>query len=110
MPECCHNSQKKEEKSGMINTSPYHSQALISIKKSKSLLTKIEQMIEEQRYCADISQQVNAVIGMMQSLNSSILKDHLMSCGVRELSSNNTDQMQTFIDELVRIWGIGNRK
>ncbi|MDR0859987.1 MAG: metal-sensitive transcriptional regulator [Candidatus Peribacteria bacterium] len=87
-----------------------HSKALIAIKKSKSLLDKIGKMIEDGAYCADISQQVNAVIGMMQSLNSSILQDHLMSCGVRELSSHDQKQVETFVEELVRVRGISNRK
>ncbi|GHV21716.1 hypothetical protein FACS189428_2600 [Clostridia bacterium] len=87
-----------------------HAKALISIKKSKSLLDKISKMIENGAYCADISQQVNAVIGMMQSLNSSILQDHLMSCGVRELSSHDQTQVETFVEELVRVRGISNRK
>jgi DNA-binding FrmR family transcriptional regulator len=47
---------------------------------------------------------------MMQNLNTSILKDHLLSCGVRELSSHDEKQVQDFIDELVRVWGIGTRK
>jgi DNA-binding FrmR family transcriptional regulator len=102
MNDCCKHSPS--------SSSPYHAKALISIKKSKSLLAKIEEMITNQAYCADISQQVNAVIGMMQSLNSSILKDHLLSCGVRELSSNDEKQVQEFIDELVRVWGISSRK
>jgi DNA-binding FrmR family transcriptional regulator len=67
-------------------------------------------MIEDNAYCADISQQVNAVMGMMQSLNVSILQSHLMSCGVRELSSHDEKQVQAFVEELVRVWGIGNRK
>jgi DNA-binding FrmR family transcriptional regulator len=86
--------------------SPHHSKALIAIKKSKGMLDKIEKLIQNQAYCADISQQVNAVIGIMQSLNSSILKDHLMSCGVRNLSSHDEKQVQDFIDELVRVRGI----
>ncbi|MDR0607389.1 MAG: metal-sensitive transcriptional regulator [Candidatus Peribacteria bacterium] len=106
MKDCCPSSQHHDP----CFNSPYHPKALIAIKKSKSLLSKIEKMIEEKAYCADISQQVNAVIGMMQSLNSSVLKDHLMSCGVRELSSNDPQHMETFIEELVRVRGIGTRK
>ncbi|MDR2415427.1 MAG: metal-sensitive transcriptional regulator [Candidatus Peribacteria bacterium] len=97
-------------KSCCKSPSPYHSKALIAIKKSKGMLDKIEKLIQDKAYCADISQQVNAVIGMMQSLNTSILKDHLLSCGVRELSSHDQKQVQKFIDELVRVWGIGTRK
>ena len=102
MKTCCPSPSKQP----MHNASPYHSKALIAIKKSKSLLDKIEEMIENKVYCAAISQQVNAVIGMMQSLNSSILKDHLTSCGVRELSSHNKKQVEDFIEELVRVRGI----
>ncbi|MDR3168978.1 MAG: metal-sensitive transcriptional regulator [Candidatus Peribacteria bacterium] len=106
MKSCC----SPTEKHNPCFNSPYHAKALIAIKKSKTLLSKIEKMVEDKEYCADISQQVNAVIGMMQSLNSSILKDHLLSCGVRELSSHDTQQVETFIEELVRVRGIGNRK
>jgi DNA-binding FrmR family transcriptional regulator len=44
------------------SSSPYHSKALLAIKKSRGMLDKIEKLIQDQAYCADISQQVNAVI------------------------------------------------
>jgi DNA-binding FrmR family transcriptional regulator len=106
----CSTPQKGKKADCCSTLSPYHSKALIAIKKSKGMLEKIEKMVQDKAYCADISQQVNAVIGMMQSLNSSILQDHLMSCGVRELSSNDEQQVQAFIEELVRVWGIAGRK
>ncbi|MDR2190599.1 MAG: metal-sensing transcriptional repressor [Candidatus Peribacteria bacterium] len=107
MKTCCTPSQKKKNAD---QPTPSHAKALIAIKKSRGMLDNIEKLIQEQAYCADISQQVNAVIGMMQQLNITILKDHLLSCGVRELSSAEGEQMQAFVDELVRVWGIGNRK
>lgn len=47
----------------MISKNPtLQKKLLLSLKKSRGTLDKVAQMIEEDCYCADIGQQINAVI------------------------------------------------
>lgn len=67
-------------------------------------------MIESDQYCADIAHQVNATMGLLQSVNRDLLKHHLSCCGVKALSSPDATQKADFIDELVRTWDVATRK
>lgn len=67
-------------------------------------------MIESDQYCADIAHQVNATMGLLQSVNRDLLKHHLSCCGVKALSSADATQKADFIDELVRTWDVATRK
>ena len=47
----------------MIQSNPVlQKKLLLSLKKSQGTLTKVMQMVEEDCYCADIGQQINAAI------------------------------------------------
>jgi CsoR family transcriptional regulator, copper-sensing transcriptional repressor len=52
----------------------------LNIKKAQGSLKKISQMIEDDIYCADIAHQVNACMGLLQSLNRELLRNHLNCC------------------------------
>ena len=59
----------------------------LNIKKALGTLTKIQQMIDDDVYCADVAHQVNASMGLLQSANRELLKNHLSCCGTKALSS-----------------------
>lgn len=80
-----------------------------NLKKARGMLENIERMVDEQRYCADIAQQVNATMGLLRSLNREILNSHLHTCGANKLASKNTKVRQEFIDELLHIANITSR-
>ena len=57
----------------------------LSIKKAMGTLTKVQQMIDDDVYCADIAHQINASMGLLQSANRELLKNHLSCCGTKAL-------------------------
>ena len=59
----------------------------LNIKKALGTLTKVQQMIDDNVYCADVAHQVNASMGLLQSANRELLKNHLSCCGTKALSS-----------------------
>ena len=67
-------------------------------------------MIEEERYCLDIAQQINAALGVLRNANSTILKNHLQTCGGKKMVSKDEDVRNKFIEELIRTFGIASRK
>lgn len=83
---------------------------LLSAKKAKWMLENILKMIEDWHYCANVSQQVNAVMWMLRNLNNMLLENHLKTCAVDKLVSWNKEEVEKFIGELVKVWDISTRK
>jgi CsoR family transcriptional regulator, copper-sensing transcriptional repressor len=67
-------------------------------------------MIEEEVYCADIAQQVNATMGLLKSVNNYLLSYHIKHCGARKLLSNDKQEIDDFVKELIRVWDVSTRK
>ena len=89
--------------------STYKSDLQTILKKAVGTLKKVESLIDEDAYCADVAHQVNASMGLLQSLNRDLLKHHLAHCWSVKLAPNHPDKT-VFIDELVRTWDVATRK
>lgn len=88
----------------------YKAKLQLNLKKALGTLKKVEQMIENDEYCADIAHQVNAAMGLMQSVNRELLKNHLACCGTKAFAGEHGKNKEEFIDELVRTWDVATRK
>ena len=86
-----------------------HAALRVPVKKAKGMLDKIDGMLAEDRYCADIVQQVNATIGLLRGLNREILSNHLHTGGRTRLASSSAKVRQGFIDELLQIANVTSR-
>lgn len=62
-------------------------------------LNGIGRMLDENRYCGEILTQLAAAESALQSLGYVILKDHMETCMVEEISKGNTE----VIDEAVEL-------
>ena len=56
----------------------------------------VKKMVEEDRYCIDIINQVSAISAAINSFNKLLLSEHIKSCVVEDIKAGN-DQM---VDEL----------
>ena len=75
----------------------------IAIKKSISLLQKIDQMIEEDKYCIDIIQQVLAVIWLIKWIKWNLLEDHLHCCFTKAIESDDIKKKKQMIEEIIKV-------
>ena len=90
---------------------PGHKKKLqISIKKAAGSLKMISQMIEDEKYCLDIIQQINAASGLLRQAKLAILESHLQTCGADELGSKDLKKREKFSKELVQILDISSRR
>ncbi|EKD25566.1 MAG: hypothetical protein ACD_80C00016G0003 [uncultured bacterium (gcode 4)] len=76
---------------------------LIALKKAKSLLEKIINMVETDKYCIDIVQQNLAVIGLLKNVNLQLLDWHLNCCFVDAAKANDKKKMNSMIGEILTI-------
>jgi len=89
------NTQLKEKKQ----------KALLSIKKAYGITAKVLEMIEDDKYCPEIIQQIDAVIGLLNSSKKSILENHLNDCLEKKLHENRKET----IEELLKIYSLGQK-
>jgi len=61
----------------------------------------IARMIEEERYCIDILQQMQAIKSAFARVEDAILKDHSATCVESAIASGNTDEQRKKFGELV---------
>lgn len=74
--------------------------ALISLKTSKGQIEGIIKMIEEGRYCVDISNQIIAAQALLKKANLLILKQHINHCVKDAFKHDNGDEK---IDEILEL-------
>jgi DNA-binding FrmR family transcriptional regulator len=72
--------------------------ALQALKTSKGQIEGIIKMIEEGRYCVDISNQIIAAQSLLKKANLLILKQHLSHCVKDAVLSDNGEEK---IDEII---------
>ncbi len=72
--------------------------ALQSLKTAKGQIEGIIQMIEDERYCMDISNQILASTALLKRANLHILTGHLNTCVISAI--NNHDQADEKMKEI----------
>ncbi len=65
-------------------------------------ISKIPNMILEMRYCPEIIQQIDSVIGLLKSARTELLRGHLDSC----LSERLKDDKEGAVEELLKIYNM----
>jgi len=83
--------------------------SLIALKKAKSLMKKIIDMVEKDQYCIDIMQQNLAVIGLLKSTNQTLMENHLHHCFTMAIESNDEERKKKMIEEILTVTKLLNR-
>lgn len=73
--------------------------ALMLLKTCRGQIEATIKMLEEERYCIDVSNQIIASQGLLKKANKLILTQHMQHC-LRDAVGNNKDEK---IEELVDI-------
>jgi len=74
--------------------------ALQSLKTARGQIEGIIKMIEEERYCMDVSNQIVAAQALLKRSQILILKQHLSNCVKTALQENNWEEKN---DELMKV-------
>jgi DNA-binding FrmR family transcriptional regulator len=72
------------------------------LKRMEGQVRGISQMIEDDRYCLDIVQQINALTAAAREVSLVVLEDHLRGCVQDAIKDNNSDEA---IKEMVKVLG-----
>ena len=66
-------------------------------------LNGVSKMVDENKYCVDISVQILAVISALKGINNDILEAHFKSCVVDALENNDRQEIYNKIYEVLKI-------
>jgi len=76
--------------------------ALNKMKTARGQLDGIIKMIEDDRYCVDISTQILSVIGLLKKSNIDVLNGHIRTC-VSDAILEGGEQGDEKIEEIINI-------
>ena len=75
--------------------------ALQNIKTARGQLDGIIRMIEEGRYCIDISNQISASTALLKKANKHILSGHLHSCVLTAIEEQDAEEKVREIEDVI---------
>lgn len=81
---------------------PGKEKAAKKLKTVRGQIDGIIKMIEEDRYCVDISTQILSAIGLLKKANIDILNSHIRSC-VKDAILEGEQEGEEKIEEIVTI-------
>lgn len=73
------------------------------IKTARGQLDGILRMIEENRYCIDVSDQLLATQAILRKANKEIIASHMNCCVRSAFESGNKEEQEKKIDEIMTI-------
>jgi len=82
---------------------------VINFKKAHSLLGKIIEMTEQDKYCIDVMQHNMAVIGLLKSAHHMTMESHLNTCFKKAMNTTNEKRKQEMIDEILKVSKLSNK-
>ncbi len=86
------------------NNHPDHSDENSRLNRMAGQVEGVKKMIEERRYCPDIVTQLRAIQSAAKAVESNILRRHLEACVKDTFASNDKEEVEKKINELLKIF------
>ena len=86
-----------------IPSKPNHADNLPRLNRISGQIDGIKKMIEEERYCLDIVNQIKAVRSALKSVEKNILQKHIKHCVAASFKASKTEHEQK-INELISLF------
>jgi DNA-binding FrmR family transcriptional regulator len=74
---------------------------LVRLRRMEGQLKGIQKMVEEDKYCVDVLNQLSSIIAATQKVANIIMKDHIQGC-VRNALTHN-DRSEEHVNELISV-------
>lgn len=86
-----------------------HENALRRLKNVEGHIRGIERMVEEDTYCIDVINQIQAVQAALSKINAMILTEHLNSCLITAVRGENVDERERVLKEIADVFDTATR-
>ncbi len=93
---CCHfkNTPRSDETSKQLRN---------RINRIIGQLNGIQKMLDDNRYCGDVLNQIAAVESALQSVGYIILEEHMQTCVIEEVKNGNTDIVREAVELMKKL-------
>ncbi len=75
------------------------------LKRIEGQVRGLQQMVDEERYCADVLDQIASVQQALRGVSRMLVKNHLRHCAAAALGSDDHNKRAAMINELVEMIG-----
>jgi len=79
-------------------------QLLARLKTIEGHVRGVERMIEEDAYCIELLKQTQAIQRALDKVNSMILGDHLRNCVTTAIRSEQPEERERVVNELLQVF------
>ena len=86
-----------------------HENALRRLKNVEGHIRGIERMVEDDTYCIDVINQIQAVQAALSKISTMILDEHLNSCLITAVRGENVDERERVLKEFADVFGSATR-
>lgn len=86
-----------------------HEDSLRRLKTIEGHLRGIQRMVEEEAYCMDVIQQIQAVQAALNKVSSQILEEHLHSCVITAIRGEDPDERERVLKEISGLFDAANK-
>ena len=69
----------------------------------------IERMVENDTYCIDVLQQIQAVQAALNKVGNQILDDHLHSCVITAVQGEDVGERERVLEELTEVFDMASK-
>lgn len=88
-----------------MNKKPCHKSNIVALKRIEGQVRGVQKMIEEERYCVDILNQLRSIVRAIGSVQKKIYQGHLKACVTETLTGDSEFEKQKKIDEILDLLG-----
>ena len=83
--------------------------ALIALKKARTSIEHIIEMVKNNEYCIDIIQQNLAVTGLLKSAHQTLMDNHLKTCFTNAMNTKNEKLKKEMINEIAKVSKVASK-
>ncbi len=84
-------------------------QVLSRLKSIEGHVRGIQRMVSDDNYCIDVISQVQAVQKALDRVNSMLLDNHLNSCVITAVRSDDSQERERVLGELLHVFETGSK-
>ncbi len=84
-------------------TTTTHREQVARLKKIEGQIRGVQRMIEEERYCIDILNQLQAVEAAIKRVEANILRKHLQGCVATAVQTGSEREQDAKLEEIIRL-------
>jgi len=78
-----------------------HTTNLVALRRIEGQIKGVQKMIEDEKYCIDITTQIQAAINALHRVAEKVLAKHMEHCVVDALKGKSEQQKRQKIDEVM---------